>query len=79
MPTDCTPVSLPSSDTALTNLNPGLCSFVSANKYVQVVSDPFTIVAGDQVQFNLQRLGVTDGYAGDAGIVRMGCRIFAGV
>lgn len=79
MPTACTPVVLPSSDTALANLNPGLCSFVSANRYVQVASDPFTIVAGDQIQFNLQRLGATDGYAGDAGIVRMGCRIFAGV
>lgn len=78
-PTNCTPIPLPTGDTALSNLNPGLCSFVAANKYVQAVSDSFSIAAGDQVQFNLQRLGLTDGYSGDVGIVRMGCRIFTGV
>lgn len=78
-PTPCTPVALPTADTALSNLNPGLCSYVASNKYVQVTSDPVVIVAGDQVQFNLQRLGATDGYLGDVGIVRMGCRIYTGV
>jgi hypothetical protein len=73
-PSACSPTSLPTLDTALPDLNPGLCSFVGANRYVETVGSSFEITAGDQVQFQLGR-GV-DTYPGDVGLVRMGYRIF---
>lgn len=73
-PTLCTPMELPTLDTALPDLNPGLCSFVGANRYVETTGTAFEVLAGDQVQFQLGR-GV-DTYTGDVGLVRMGYRIF---
>jgi hypothetical protein len=70
----CTGVPLPTSDTALADLDPGACGALSGNNYVEVLSDTFAVAAGDEVLFTLGRSG-SDGYAGDVGIVRMGFRI----
>lgn len=61
---------LPIVDTALANIDPGTYGSLTSGKYVEVATAEFAIAAGDLVFFTLGRLGVTDGYAGDIGLLR---------
>jgi len=76
-PNPCTKLAIPSSDTDIADLDPSVCATMLANTYVEVVSEPFTVAAGEQVHFRLGR-EATDSYTGKVGVLRMGFRIFAG-
>jgi hypothetical protein len=75
-PDGCSQETLPNTDTNLPVLNPGACGTLSANRYVEVVSEAFEVANGESIWFSLGRLS-TDSYAGAVGILRMGYRIFA--
>ena len=67
---DSTAQVLPTTDTALANINPGTYGSLTSGKYVEVSTAEFAVVAGDMVLFTIGRLGVTDGYAADVGLLR---------
>jgi hypothetical protein len=72
----CTRMTLPVTDVALANLAASVCGTVQANKYIEVVSDPFDVSAGEAVFFSLGRTA-SDSYPGSVSILRMGFRISA--
>lgn len=60
-------VTPPTSDTTLALVN----NYAVANgQYTEALSDPITVLAGDVIVFNLAR-SISDGYAGDMGLVRV--------
>ena len=76
VPDGCAQKILVDTDTVLSDLDPGACGTIAANRYVEVVSEAFAVANGESIWFSLGRLS-TDSYAGAVGILRMGYRIFA--
>lgn len=61
---------LPTTDTSLANVDPSGYGSLTSGNYIEVLSAEFAVVAGDLVFFTLGRLGASDGYAGDVGLLR---------
>ncbi len=75
IPAASTPTSLPTTDSTITIDTTETLS--GANQYVDVLSDPITIAAGDDFLFFIQR-EADDAYVNQVGIIRMAGIIVAG-
>ena len=66
---------LPTTDTNIADLDPTPWGGLVANNYIEIMSEAFSVAAGDEVFATILREGDTDLYAGNVGIVRMGFRV----